>query len=286
MEQYLSGKARRPHRWHIPVGIFSGSLGALAIEVCVEDFPGGDLVISLLAYALTLGLVLLPGILVLMWRVRRHVARRFAAFFASCPDAVFPLGHLSRMTHVRRAPVWLRTLINKGFLQNVGIDGGFVRLAGKTAAEPPRQAAGRETDDILLRIRRLNDDIDNETVSAHIDRIEELTAGIFRLIQDRPERADAARKFINYYLPTTFRLLEAYSLMEKQTYQGENIRLSRQSIEDVLTKIIQAIERQQDRMFQSDAMDVESEIRVLETMMSADGLAAQREGTVVRAGGR
>ena len=63
--------------------------------------------------------------------------------------------------------------------------------------------------------------------------------------------------------------------MEKQRYQGENIRASRAQIEKVLDQIIKAIERQQDKLFQSQALDVETDITVLNTMMSADGLTQE-----------
>ena len=132
----------------------------------------------------------------------------------------------------------------------------------------------------LREIRQLNDDIDNELVSERIDRIGTLTASIFRVVQEKPERAEEVRKFMNYYLPTTLKLLKSYSLMEKQSYQGENIVASRKKIEDVLGTLVRAFEQQQDKLFQSEAMDVETDISVLETMMSMDGLGRQEGETL------
>jgi hypothetical protein len=77
---------------------------------------------------------------------------------------------------------------------------------------------------------------------------------------------------MSYYLPTTLKLLESYRLMEKQSYQGENIQAARHRIEAVLDKLVTAAERQQDKLFDAEAMDVEAEINVLETMMASDGL--------------
>ena len=130
----------------------------------------------------------------------------------------------------------------------------------------------------LREIRQLNDDIENPVVSERIDRIGTLTASIFRVVQEKPERADEVRKFMNYYLPTTLKLLKSYSLMEKQSYQGENIQQSRKKIEDVLETLVHAFEQQQDKLFQSDALDVETDISVLETMMASDGLTEQSRG--------
>ena len=151
--------------------------------------------------------------------------------------------------------------------------------AARPKQEPRRTGTDNEDFEAKLReIRKLNDDIDNEVVSQRIDRIGALTASIFRVVREKPERAEEVRKFMNYYLPTTLKLLKSYSLMEKQSYQGENIQASRKKIEDVLETLVHAFEQQQDKLFQSDALDVETDISVLETMMASDGLTQQSGG--------
>ena len=155
----------------------------------------------------------------------------------------------------------------------------------ETAKPKPKPAPARkspaDTEEFeakLREIRQLNEEIDNEVVSERIDRIGALTASIFRVVREKPERADEVRKFMNYYLPTTLKLLKSYSLMEKQSYQGENIQASRKKIEDVLETLVHAFEQQQDKLFQSEALDVEADISVLETMMASDGLTEQGKG--------
>lgn len=124
----------------------------------------------------------------------------------------------------------------------------------------------------LREIRELDLAIDNEAVSKKIDRIGHLTANIFRLVQEHPERTEEVRKFMNYYLPTTFKLLKSYSLMEKQSYQGENIMASRKKIEGILDTLVHAFEQKLDQLFHAEALDVDTDISVLETMMTSDGL--------------
>ena len=143
-----------------------------------------------------------------------------------------------------------------------------------------------EFEEKLRQIRQLNDEIEDGPVSDRIDRIGELTASIFRVVQEKPDRAEEVRKFMNYYLPTTFKLLKSYSLMEKQSYQGENIQASRKKIEDILDTLIHAFEQQQDRLFRAEALDVEADISVLETMMASDGLIEPEGGMRLRAGGK
>ncbi len=147
-------------------------------------------------------------------------------------------------------------------------------------SEPqPQPEYGMQEDDFearLREIRKLNDEIDDEGVSNRIDRIGELTASIFTVVRQKPERADEVKKFMNYYLPTTFKLLKSYALMEKQSYQGQNITASRKKIEDILDSLITAFEQQQDRLFRTEALDVEADIQVLETMMAKDGLVTPK----------
>ena len=142
------------------------------------------------------------------------------------------------------------------------------------APEPQPQPTEDAFEQYLREIRRLNDDIDDAGVSARIDRIGELTAGIFRVLREEPERADEVKKFMNYYLPTTIKLLKSYALMEEQSYQGENILAARRKIEQILDSLVTAFEQQQDRLFRATALDVDADISVLETMMAKDGLLA------------
>ena len=131
----------------------------------------------------------------------------------------------------------------------------------------------QETFDAKLReIRYWNDEIDDERVSARIDDIEATTANIFYLVREKPERASEIRTFMNYYLPTTLKLLKAYARLEKQSVAGENIKSSRQEIERILDKLAEGFRQQLDRLFQADAIDISSDIDVLETMMAKDGL--------------
>ena len=155
---------------------------------------------------------------------------------------------------------------------------------GRKSPEQAKSSSDPDNFEAKLReIRSLNEAIKDPGVSDRIDRIGELTASIFRVVQEKPEHAEEVRKFMNYYLPTTLKLLKSYSLMEQQSYQGENIQNSRKRIEDVLDTLVRGFEQQQDRLFRTEAIDVEADISVLETMMASDGLVQPQGG--LRAGG-
>lgn len=146
------------------------------------------------------------------------------------------------------------------------------------AEEPkPQPAPEKESDHdaILKKLKALNDQILDEGVSEKIDRIGELTSDIYEFIEQNPDRANQVRKFMNYYLPTTVKLLTSYSMLERQSYQGENIVASRKNIEDILSTLVHAFEKQLDQLFAAEAIDISSDIQVLETMIAKDGLTQQ-----------
>ncbi|MBQ3575314.1 MAG: 5-bromo-4-chloroindolyl phosphate hydrolysis family protein, partial [Clostridia bacterium] len=118
--------------------------------------------------------------------------------------------------------------------------------------------------------------IRDQGVKCRANRIRQLTEGIFQAIIDKPEREADVRKFMNYYLPSTIKLLKSYELLEDQSVQGENITASREKIESVLNQLVGAYEKQLDRLFSDDALDIATEVDVLQTMMSGDGLSEKK----------
>lgn len=282
MERYLTGAAKKRAWWEIPTGALSAFVGAVAVDVLVEDLQKGlsDPVIELLAYGTVLALVLAPLYAVVRRALRRRWAQRIAKTLAERGRAAVPIDELDKVTGVKNAVKKLRALLDRGYLQRMAFseDGMMLLvddLRDMTQAEAP---APQESGDVIAQIRALNDAIDDPGVSAQIERIEALTASILDTVRQRPERADDARRFVNYYLPVTMKLLESYRLMEKQSYQGQTIQASRVQIEAALKKVVFAIEQQQDRLFRSEAMDVDAEISVLETMMRSDGTVEQGIG--------
>lgn len=129
----------------------------------------------------------------------------------------------------------------------------------------------------LLRIRELNDDIDDPTVSEKIDTIEELTRKIFKLVEEKPSLKPQLESFLSYYLPTTLKLLDSYAYFEEQGIRGENIDAGMRNIEETLDMLIVGYQTQLDKLFKSQTMDVTTDINVLEQMMKADGFTENND---------
>lgn len=124
----------------------------------------------------------------------------------------------------------------------------------------------------IAEIRRCNDAIPGEEISAKIYRMEMIIRMIFERAEAHPEIVPDLKKLMDYYLPMTVKLLNAYADMDAQPVQGENIQSSKREIEDTLDTLNRAFEKLLDSVFADTAMDVSSDISVLNTLLAQEGL--------------
>ena len=109
-------------------------------------------------------------------------------------------------------------------------------------------------------------------MSRKIDRVGEITGKILDYQRQNPAKAGQLRQFLNYYLPTTLKLLKTYAQLDAQGVEGENITAAKARIENMMDKVVEGFEKQLDQLFQSDAMDIATDVAVLERMLDKDGL--------------
>lgn len=142
-------------------------------------------------------------------------------------------------------------------------------------AKVAKPAAAQEKDEyqkILDELRRVNDEIPDEEMTDKISRLEAVSTKIFEQAKADPEKLPQMRKFMDYYLPTSLKLLNTYAELDKQGIEGENISESKHRIEQTMDTLVKAFETQLDKLFASDALDVSTDIDVMENMLRADGL--------------
>lgn len=140
----------------------------------------------------------------------------------------------------------------------------------KTTGNPELDKMVSEGQKALDEMRRLNDSIQDAAISAQIDRLEQVSGKIFRQVQKDPTQLPQIRKFMSYYLPTTLKLLENYASFEEAGVSGENLSQAKAKIEKTMDSIVAGFEHQLDELYRTDAMDIDSDIRVMETMLRRD----------------
>lgn len=121
-------------------------------------------------------------------------------------------------------------------------------------------------------VRRANDAIPGEEISQKLYRLEALIRKIFEVLKQKPEQLPKLRKFMQYYMPTTLKLVQTYQELDAQPASGENIQQSKAEIEKTLDTINLAYEKLLDSFFEDAAIDIKSDITVLETMLAQEGL--------------
>lgn len=138
--------------------------------------------------------------------------------------------------------------------------------------DPKIQEVIKAGDEYVCKIKECNDRIPGEEISAKISKIEFLVDQIFDRVEQNPECVADIRRLMEYYLPTTVKLLEAYAELDAMSVQGENIVSSKQEIENTLDTLNAAFTKLLDSLFQEKAWDVSSDISVLNTMLAQEGL--------------
>lgn len=218
--------------------------------------------------------------------------KRFSKYLLVMGDReAMPIDELARTLGYseRRVEKDLEKMIDKGYFGGkayLNVELGYLFRGGNAAAgfrqrfeeaqdaREERKAPPKEAEEgysgILRNIRRANDQIADPILSAKIDRLEDITAKIFKAVEEDPRKKDRIGTFLNYYLPTTQKLLDSYAQFEAAGVEGENLRQAKERIENTMDSIVKGFEHQLDELYQADAMDVDSDIRVMEHMLRRD----------------
>ena len=156
------------------------------------------------------------------------------------------------------------------------------RAQAKAAA--PKKSYGPEIDPIiaegnraLSEMGRLYMSIKDVEVRKKINEIMRITDKITQDAIADPSDIPQIKKFMNYYLPTTIKLLNAYDRMSSQGIEGENLDRSMKSINEMLDQAIVAYKKRLDSLFENQALDIETDIEVMNTMLAREGLSGTKD---------
>ena len=221
--------------------------------------------------------------------------KRYAQYLAVMGDRpAMSVEELARVTGFsqRRVTKDLQAMISKGyfggkaylnrelgyFFRSSQADEDWQRRQeeAEEASAPPKEAEEGYSG-ILRNIRRANDRIADPVLSAKIDRLEEVTAKIFQAVEADPKKRSSIDTFLNYYLPTTQKLLDSYAEFEATGVEGANLGQAKDRIEKTMDSIVAGFEHQLDELYKMDAMNVDSDIRVMETMLRRDTATVEKD---------
>ena len=147
--------------------------------------------------------------------------------------------------------------------------------APEKTGNPEIDALIAERDRAMGEMRRLNDNIPGEKISAQIAHLEATTGKIIAQVVEHPEKLPQIRKFMNYYLPTTIKILNAYDRMGAAGVEGENISAAKGKIDTLMDTLVTAYDRQLDALFGAEALDISTDISVMEQLLAREGLTNQ-----------
>ncbi|MBQ7485335.1 MAG: 5-bromo-4-chloroindolyl phosphate hydrolysis family protein [Oscillospiraceae bacterium] len=284
------------------VGIVLTIMGALALLTGIgEVLNSGDMLreaLETLSYPLGFlagGIGLLAG----TWSMKRR-ARRFEKYLrAAGKMESVPIDFLATAAEVseRKAEQDLEIMVEKGLWgDSAYVDNSHDMLfrtqraaadyfAAREKAKPPVQAE-EGFSGMLRNIRRANDRIADPVLSQKIDRLEELTGRICKAVEENPAKREKASTFFNYFLPTTQKLLDSYADFEEAGVSGANLSEAKAKIEKTMDNIVAGFEHQLDELYRLDAMDVDSDIRVMESMLRRENSSVEADfglgGTAVQ----
>ena len=234
--------------------------------------------------ALQAGAVCLAGAAALLAGVRmtRRLRRneRYLALLGRRKEISFQqMGRMVGLPQERVArdlrDMWNRGDLPEGALLDLETGTYFssVQAAEKAWEEEEKvQPAQREEgwSGLLRSIRQANDTIADPVLSARVDRITDVAGRILRLAEEDPDKARQVRSFLDYYLPTTQRLLDSYASFEASGLESQELTAARARIAAAMERLEEGYIHQLEALYRADTMDVETEIRVMETMLQRD----------------
>lgn len=172
---------------------------------------------------------------------------------------------------------------NDAYEQYLETQKNMERMKEQAEREPKRQLSeeARKTIEAgnryIEEIRRSNDAIPGIEISNKMYHLENVIRRIFQRVEQHPELIDDLHKFMDYYLPTTMKLLNAYEELDKQELTGEHVQSAKTEIENTLDTINDAFENLLDSFYKETAWDVSSDISVLKTMLAQEGLTGKND---------
>lgn len=150
--------------------------------------------------------------------------------------------------------------------------------------DPETAAVVEEGRAAIKEMGRLYASIQSGEVRSRINELMRISDKIVQDAVDDPSDVPEIRRFLDYYLPTVIKLLHAYDRMSGQGIDGDNLSRGMSSIEEMLDTAVDAFKKQLDGLFEDQALDIETDIEVMNRMLEREGLTGEDgQDTIIKA---
>lgn len=186
---------------------------------------------------------------------------------------LIPQGHLSRENHVLMVS---NEVYNRYMEKPVVFDRYFQKIIEERRRVKSRTKQINQImetgEKYIEKMRGYESLIKEKKVSREINRMEHVVSKIFRELDVNPNQVNLLGVFLNYYLPTTEKLLEAYVTIDENRENGKKATQTRKEIEEAIGTIIVAFEGILEKLYEECEMDIATDIAAMELSMKQDGL--------------
>lgn len=124
----------------------------------------------------------------------------------------------------------------------------------------------------MNQLDKLRESMPGQPIREKLIRLDTILERLFQVLKKHPEQLDELERFMEYYLPTTVKLVTLYQEFSEVEFPGENICQAKKEIEQTLETINDAFEKLLDDIYQDTAFDVLTDVSVLQSMLARDGL--------------
>ncbi|MDR0470037.1 MAG: 5-bromo-4-chloroindolyl phosphate hydrolysis family protein [Peptococcaceae bacterium] len=125
---------------------------------------------------------------------------------------------------------------------------------------------------LLEEIHAIGLKIGRAELTARITELEDICRQMFAEVERYPQKVVVIRRSLEYHLPVVLKLLVTYHDMENQKIQGETIRATLEKIEKIMDAVLEAFRNQLDGLYKDQALDISTDITVLQGMLTEEGL--------------
>ena len=125
--------------------------------------------------------------------------------------------------------------------------------------------------EMLREVREANNAIPDPELTRQMYELEDKCVQIFRTVSEKPDKASQIRKFMNYYLPTTLKMLNSYRTMQERGVSQRDLANARVTLRRGMEMVLTACQKQLDNLYKDTMLDVSTDIDVLEQMLKRDG---------------